>query len=123
MMAPSAVANEPTTLGSVSTPRTTAQPPSPRRARANTKPMTDQTRVTAMILEVVEDKSRGGRAGTAGTAGTLGPALRRQRRGRAFEIPAVDDPLHEEAGLLTGTERLKLGVSEWPVEDAVVATA
>jgi hypothetical protein len=49
--------------------------------------------------------------------------LRRQRRGRAIEVAAVDDPLDEVAARLGGAERLQLGVGERPVEDAVVAAA
>jgi hypothetical protein len=51
-----------------------------------------------------------------------GPSSGKRRR-RAFEAPAVDDPLHEEAGLLDRMKRPQLGVGERPVEDAVVAAA
>jgi hypothetical protein len=50
-------------------------------------------------------------------------SLRRQRRGGALEVAAVDHALHDEAGLHSGAERPKLGLGQRPVEDAVVAAA
>lgn len=51
------------------------------------------------------------------------PRLRGQRRGRALEVAAVNDPLDEEADRLGRTEGLQLDVGQRAVQDPVVAAA